>query len=208
MIFLIGMFALWRKGDILGDKNLEPVDKIEENTLNITATNISVDKEIKRRLSYKYKYEEGSILPSNVSVSDLKRKDFQYEDEAETLEVFREREIIKLKFLQEEKGFTAAERNSMHYVMLRLDFDRVGSVSEIKKQIEELVLNKSLTEKEAKVIRYIKIFSFFKSELGKRILKAHEEGRMVHRELPFFTEISSLNINPELNKEIYQNGKD
>ena len=40
----------------------------------------------------------------------------------------------------------------MHYVMLRLDFDRVGSVAEIKKQIEELVLNKSLTEKEAKVI--------------------------------------------------------
>ena len=30
---------------------------------------------------------------------------------------------------------------------------------------------------------------------------------MVHRELPFFTEISSLDINPELNKEIYQNEK-
>ena len=199
---------MWRKSDILGDKNLEPVDKIEENTLNITATNISVDKEIKRRLGYKYQYEEGSILPSNVSVSDLKRKDLQYEDEAETLEIFREKEIIKPKFLQEEKGFTAAEKGTlMHYVMLRLDFDRVGSVAEIKKQIEELVLNKSLTEKEAKVIRYTKIFSFFKSELGKRILKAHEEGRMVHRELPFFTEISSLNINPELNKEIYQNEK-
>ena len=199
---------MWRKSDILGDKNLEPVDKIEENTLNITATNISVDKEIKRRLGYKYQYEEGSILPSNVSVSDLKRKDLQYEDEAETLEVFREKEIIKPKFLQEEKGFTAAEKGTlMHYVMLRLDFDRVGSVAEIKKQIEELVLNKSLTEKEAKVIRYTKIFSFFKSELGKRILKAHEEGRMVHRELPFFTEISSLDINPELNKEIYQNEK-
>ena len=199
---------MWRKSDILGDKNLEPVDKIEENTLNITATNISVDKEIKRRLGYKYQYEEGSILPSNVSVSDLKRKDLQYEDEAETLEIFREKEIIKPKFLQEEKGFTAAEKGTlMHYVMLRLDFDRVGSVAEIKKQIEELVLNKSLTEKEAKVIRYTKIFNFFKSDLGKRILKAHEEGRMVHRELPFFTEISSLDINPELNKEIYQNEK-
>ena len=199
---------MWRKSDILGDKNLEPVDKIEENTLNITATNISVDKEIKRRLGYKYQYEEGSILPSNVSVSDLKRKDLQYEDEAETLEIFREKEIIKPKFLQEEKGFTAAEKGTlMHYVMLRLDFDRVGSVAEIKKQIEERVLNKSLTEKEAKVIRYTKIFNFFKSDLGKRILKAHEEGRMVHRELPFFTEISSLDINPELNKEIYQNEK-
>ena len=199
---------MWRKSDILGDKNLEPVDKIEENTLNITATNISVDKEIKRRLGYKYQYEEGSILPSNVSVSDLKRKDLQYEDEAETLEIFREKEIIKPKFLQEEKGFTAAEKGTlMHYVMLRLDFDRVGSVAEIKKQIEELVLNKSLTEKEAKIIRYTKIFNFFKSDLGKRILKAHEEGRMVHRELPFFTEISSLDINPELNKEIYQNEK-
>lgn len=97
VISLIGMMQMWRKSDILGDKNLEPVDKIEENTLNITATNISVDKEIKRRLGYKYQYEEGSILPSNVSVSDLKRKDLQYEDEAETLEIFREKEIIKPK---------------------------------------------------------------------------------------------------------------
>ena len=36
--------------------------------------------------------------------------------------------------------------------MQRLDFDRVSSVAEIKKQIEEMVLDKSLTEKEAKVI--------------------------------------------------------
>ena len=199
---------MWRKSDIIGDKNLEPVDKNEENTLNITSTNISVDKEIKRRLSYKYEYEEGSILPSNVSVSDLKRKDLEYEDEAETLEIFREKETIKPKFMQEERGFTAAEKGTlMHYVMLRLDYNRVSTIDQIKEQIRELVLSKSLTEKEAEIIRYTKIYKFFKSNLGKRILEANNEGRDVHRELPFFTEISSLDIRPDLDKNTYEDEK-
>lgn len=200
---------LWRKSDVIGDKDVLNVDKSEENKISDNErNNIIIDEEIKRRLEYSYKYKEGAILPSNVSVSDLKRKDLEYEDEAETLEIFREKEVIKPKFLQERKGFTAAEKGTlMHYVMLRLDFDRVDTVEEIRKQIEELVLNKSLTEEEAKVIRYMKIFKFFRSDLGKRILKAHNEGRMVHRELPFFTEISSLELKPELDKSVYENEK-
>ena len=200
--------SMWRKSDLLGDKISDDVDKNEKNSVFSDLSDISVDKEIIRRLGYKYTYEEGAVLPSNVSVSDLKRKDFEYEDEAETLEIFREKEIMKPKFLQEDKGFSAAEKGTiMHYVMQRINFDNVSSGSEIKKQIENLVLDKSLTEKEASVVRYMKIYKFFNSELGKRLISAYDKGNLVHRELPFFTEISSLDINPDLDKTIYENEK-
>ena len=87
--------------------------------------------------------------------------------------------------------------------MQRLNYDRVNSDSEIKAQIEEMVLDNSLTEREASVVWYKKIYKFFISPLGERLLKSYKEGRLVSRELPFFTELSSVEYNTELNKDVY-----
>ena len=195
----------WTKDLLTVDKSLEPVDKIEDESLFITSKNIVVDKEIQRRLDYKYKFIEGAMLPSNISVSDLKKKEFTYGDEVhDTVEVFKEKEVLKPKFLKEEKGLSAAERGTViHYVMQRLNYDRVNTIGEIKAQIEEMVLDNSLTEKEASTVWYKKIYNFFNSNLGKRLIKAYKEGRLVSRELPFFTELSSVEYKPELNKKVY-----
>ena len=199
----------WTKDLLTVDKNLEPVDKVEDESLFITSKNIVVDKEIQRRLDYKYKFIEGAMLPSNISVSDLKKKEFTYGDEThDTVEVFKEKEILKPKFLKEEKGLSAAERGTViHYVMQRLNYDRVNTINEIKAQVEEMVLDNSLTEKEASVVWYKKIYNFFKSDLGKRLLNSYKEGRMVSRELPFFTELSSVEYDPELDKDVYVDEK-
>lgn len=197
----------WTKNLLTVDKNLEVVDKNEEDAMLITLNDKPVDKEIDRRLSYKYKFIEGAMLPSNISVSDLKKKDIVFEDnDVNAVEIFSEKESIKPKFLQEEKEFTAAERGTIiHYVMQRLDLSRVNSSDQIKEQINEMVEDNSLTEKEAKAIWYKKIFAFYNSDLGKRLVYAYNNNKLVHRELPFFTEVSSLDINPDLDKEIYGN---
>ena len=199
----------WTKDLLTVDKNLEPVDKIEDENLFITSKNVVVDKEIGRRLDYKYKFIEGAMLPSNISVSDLKKKEFTYGDEVhDTVEVFKEKEVLKPKFLKEEKGLSAAERGTViHYVMQRLNYDRVSTISEIKSQIEEMIFDNSLTEKEASAVWYKKIYNFFNGKLGERVLKAYKEDRLVSRELPFFTELSSVEYDPELNKEIYMDEK-
>lgn len=199
----------WTKDLLTVDKNLEPVDKIEDESLFITYKNVVVDKEISRRLDYKYKFIEGAMLPSNISVSDLKKKEFTYGDEVhDTVEVFKEKEVLKPKFLKEEKGLSAAERGTViHYVMQRLNYDRVSTIGEIKSQIEEMVLDNSLTEKEASSVWYKKIYNFFNSKLGERLLKAYKEDRLVSRELPFFTELSSVEYDPELNKDVYMDEK-
>ncbi|WP_343009148.1 helicase-exonuclease AddAB subunit AddA [Clostridium celatum] len=199
----------WTKDLLTVDKILEAVDKNEEEDLFKNSKDIVVGKEIKRRLDYKYKFIEGAMLPSNISVSDLKKKDFTYGDDIPGIvEVFKEKEIIKPRFLKEEKGLSAAERGTiMHYVMQRINYDRVNSINEIKNQFEEMVLDNSLTEKEANSIWHKQILNFFRSDLGKRLLKAYKEGRMVSRELPFFTELSSTEYDKSLDEKIYKNEK-
>ena len=197
---------LWSKNDLIGDKNLQPVDESSEKDLCITSKNTLVDKEISRRLGFVYKFAEGTLLPSNVSVSDLKKKDFEYDDEAETLNMYKEEDVIKPKFLQEEKGFSPAERGTIvHYVMQKLDLDKVNSKEEVRAQINEMVLQKSLTKEEAAIVREDKIYRFYKSDLGQRLLAAYKKDEIVRRELPFFTYISSREINPNLSKDDYEN---
>lgn len=197
----------WRKDSLVGDKFLETVDEIEEKDLLITSKVCDVDKEIKRRLEYQYRFIDGRGLPSNISVSDLKKMELLQDnnDGIDAVEIFKEKNIIKPKFLQEEKGISAAERGTIiHFVMQRLDLNRVNNLSEIKSQIEEMILDKSLTEKEASILWYKKILGFYNSDLGKRLLKVYKSDGLVKRELPFFTEISSTEFDPQLNKEIFK----
>ena len=197
----------WNKELLKVDKKDEVVDETDNDELWINNKNVAVDKEIERRLGYKYKFKEGALLPSNISVSDLKKETFEYDDIA-TVEIFKEKELIKPKFLQEEKGLTAAERGTvMHYVMQKLNLNRVNSISEIKAQVEEMIKDNSLTEKEASTIWFKKIYKFYTSDIGKRLLKAFNDNKLVRREFPFFTEISSLQLEEKLDKEIFEDEK-
>ncbi|GAB6168719.1 helicase-exonuclease AddAB subunit AddA [Clostridium carnis] len=197
----------WNKNLLTVDKNNEPVDKNEEKKLFINSEVETVDKEIERRLGYNYKYSKASNIPSNISVSDLKRAayDNEYEEEMQTVKIYGDKEIVKPKFLQEKKGLSAAEKGTiMHFVMQKIDFKKVSIVDDIKEQVHDMINKELLTSEEAKVINYKKIELFFKSSLGKRLLKAYNKGYKVQKELPFFTEVSSIFIDKELQEDIYK----
>ena len=195
---------IWSKTDLIVDKNLEIVDKNEEKELFITSNDKTVDKEIENRLGYKYKFKELVSFKSNFSVSDLKKKNYEEEDSNDTKELYSERIQIKPKFMQEEKGLTSAEKGTaMHYVMQMIDFNSVGSIDNIKKQLDELVGKKLLSREEYKCINIKKIFNFFNSNLGRRLLKSYREGKEVYKELPFYTEISVLEVDKGL-PDIYK----
>lgn len=198
----------WNKELLLTEDKVEEVEGEEKRDIREEAKNVAVAEEIKRRLDYEYKFKKAAALPSNISVSDLKKADFEY-DNVSTVEIFKEKPIIKPKFLQEEQGLTAAERGTaMHYVMQRLDLNRVNSISEIKAQVEEMVLDNSLTEQEASSIWFKKVYKFYTSELGKRLLNVfNKDNKLVRREFPFFTEISTLQLDDELDKKIYKDEK-
>lgn len=194
---------IWTKHQLIVDKNNEAVDKNESEESLIDAEIKAVDKEIKRRLGFEYKFSASTNLKSNYSVSDLKKKNYEEIEEELSENLFREKIEIKPKFLQEEKGLTSAEKGTaMHFVMQRLDLSRVNSMEEIKEQLKELVDEELLSREEFKSIRVNKIFNFFKSNLGKRLLAAYNNGDKVYKELPFFTEISPLDVDDSLPEDI------
>ena len=101
---------MWSKSDLAVEKDEVAVDENNNDDLFIYDKVSKIDKEISRRLSYEYKYSLAGGLPSNVSVSDLKRSLYEHEDdEILTVNIFKDKEVIKPKFLQEKKGLSASE---------------------------------------------------------------------------------------------------
>lgn len=194
----------WTKSDLIVDKKNSDVDEINEENLLINFDCSSVDKEIERRLDFRYKFRESTLIKSNFSVSELKKKNFEQVPVIDTEELFKEDICnIKPKFLQEERGLTGAEKGTaMHFVMQKVDLSRVNTVEEIKEQLKEFVDMELLSKEEYKVISPYKIKKFFISKLGERMLRAYNRGDRVYRELPFYTEIDVHRIDPDLPKEV------
>ncbi len=200
---------MWRKNDLIVEKDEVAVDEFNEDDLFINKEVNSIDKEISRRLGYKYKYSLAEALPSNVSVSDLKRSLYEHEDDdVLTVNIFRDREVLKPKFLQEKKGLSASERGTaVHFIMQKLNLDKVSTREEIRNQIEDMKNNNLLSEEEVKAVEKTNFLAFFRSELGKRMMTAYTEGKLLKRELPFYTEISSLEVDNSLPEEGYKDEK-
>ena len=198
---------MWTKESLAVDKSLEVVEEKEEEGLFINKEVESIDEEIKRRLDYKYKYKDILKLPSNISVSDLKKTLYDNEDdELRTVDTYVDKISIKPKFLQEKKGISKSERGTIaHLIMQKLNLNRVSSKEEIDDQIDMLKTSSVITEEEEKAISNIRFIDFFKNELGKRLLDSYRSNKLVKRELPFYTEISTLNIDSNLDEEVYLN---
>ena len=206
---------LWKRSDIVVNNEDGKLEEEKEVKLSILEEEYDKDVygEVDKRLSYKYPLKESTKLKSNISVSDLKKRNAEFIDQnvesinIEEVESKNKRTIITPKFLQEEKGLTAAEKGTaVHFVMKKIDLDKVSSIHEIKDQIQYLYENDFILEEEMKAVNPSKILNFFKSDLGKMMTELHKEGKKIYRELPFYTEISSVNIDNTLSEE-YENEK-
>lgn len=195
---------IWSKYDFTVDKKIEVVDEFPvDKNLFIDFKAETVDKEIERRLSYKYKFNELTTLKSNFSVSDLKKNNYEEREENNREDLFSEKIVIKPRFLQEERGLSGAERGTaMHFVMQKIDYDRVDSIKQIKNQLEEMFDDELLTEAEFKSINPFKILNFFKSDIGVRLLNVYRKGGVIHRELPFYINVKVTEVKDSIPKEL------
>ena len=185
---------LYTKENLSVDNLGENVDNSKDDLL-INDANRKIDPEIHRRLSYEYQFKEVVNIPSNISVSELKRKTNEENlkinnksDENNELDL----KIPKPKFLTESsKKKTAAEIGTIiHLIFEKINLDKVYFVTTIQEEIERLVENQFITEEDAKVVDPYMIFKFYHSEIGLRLLESYKSGKEVKRELSFFTNIS------------------
>lgn len=161
-------------------------------------------KEIERRLSYKYPYENSTKIPAKVSVTDLKninadkfaglRYNIPYL--SNILEFDKENK----KFNMDEKEFKGSEIGTLiHLVMEHVDLSRKLDRNDLIQQIETLISKNLITESEAKFIykNYLeKIKEFFNSDIGLRMRKSP----LIKREAPFVIKKKADEILDNLNE--------
>lgn len=136
---------------------------------------------IEHILDFKYPYSEISSLPTKVSVSELKAS--------------RETILRPMpQFMQEKKTDGAYYGTAMHKVMENLIPKAEMDSGYVKALIDELVSTGKMTDTEATLINPEKIYKFYQSELGKRIISADK----VYREQPFEVQVPVRYIYPEI----------
>jgi len=140
---------------------------------------------INARLNWKYSYREAGRIPSKLSVTQITKLKIK---DLESIKITASDLVTAPKFISEELplertgGLTGAEKgNIVHSVMRHLDFRQVKNEDDIGSQVAEMACKGIIREEEMAAVEYSKIAAFFRSKLGKRVLKAEK----LYREVPF-----------------------
>ncbi len=143
---------------------------------------------IYNRLNWEYDHKDATLIPSKLSVTDIRKLSVQEMD----FIVHQIPTLVKSpKFMEGKKAFTAAERGTIiHFVLQYLDLNDVHSREEISEQIDFMVAKELITKEESKAVDIEKILNYFNSEIGKRMLKSDK----VCRESPFVIEKSAGHV--------------
>lgn len=201
------------------EKNIEEQNKkelLKQNLNNLEVQNeYSNNKdEIYKKLSWEYKNKILNILPSTITISEIKRKREQNEllNNGEYIDGFNnikfsdfstnQFEFSELEypdFTKEDKPLTSAQKGTaFHTVMEHIDFSKNYTVDDIEKFISGLVEKNILSEKEKNALYAEKIFEFLNSDFAARIKKSDK----VYKETPFAIGLTPYEI---YQKEEYRN---
>lgn len=176
--------------------------QIQEETLKNWDSERIYDQKVRdileERFSFVYPYGYLREMPVKVSVSELKKRSRQGEQEKEEA-VFYEPDIIPLipQFIAgETKEYHGAARGTAyHRLMECLNYEHVASCKEIGDQIMGLREQKKMSEEEARCISQKDILSFVQSDIGRRMQKAALE-KQLYREQPFVVAVSMKELEP------------
>ena len=147
--------------------------------------------DINNRLNWKYNFENSTITPAKLSVTQLKQKYIE-----ETFTDIKEVDIKKPKFIEEKGKLSATQIGTItHYIIQNLDIRIDYTVDSIKEKVRDMLNKNMITKQEAEGINIYKIYEFTKSNLMLRMRKSSN----VLKEAAFY-----INIPKE---DIYQGDK-
>ncbi|HBF8413243.1 helicase-exonuclease AddAB subunit AddA [Clostridioides difficile] len=188
---------LWNKNDILlekkSDEEKESIEEILEK-IDVDSPDSDYYSEIEEKLNYIYPYEFSTRKPATISVTEIKKIQNNYEEELINT-IFEQKVILKKPlFIQNEEErekISGTERGTIvHLVMEVLDLKNVNSVNDIKSQIRGFVSKGIITEKQASIVNPYKIYKFFASNIGKRMLNAE----IINREKSIYAQVNMKDI--------------
>lgn len=175
--------------------NLKNVDIISD--LESIQKNEKIQKSIKEIIEYKYPYILSTIMPTKISVSEIKnmhnKNTFKKKDNNESIVNENQSSYAKPKFLKskEDEHLTSAQRGTLvHLCLQKLNEKEDYNLNRIKDFIEELQIKEIITQKEAVEINPYKILEFTNS----RIWNDLKHAKKVYKEQPFYSNISAKEI--------------
>lgn len=189
---------LWYKEDVTldekTDEEKESIGSVLEN-IDINTPDTEYYDVIKDKLDFSYPYEACITKPASISVTEIKKIQNTHEENDLTEQIFNNKIVLKKPlFMQESENkdkITGAEKGTIvHLVMELLDFNKINSVDEIQEQINSFVKKDIMTQKQASVINIYKVYKFFKSSLGQRMLKSE----FVKREQTIYAQIKMKDV--------------
>lgn len=171
-----------------------------KNPLNVKEQEIA--KSLREKLEFVYAHENLQGLYAKTSVSELKMKAMEENDEA-SFKLFEEPEMVPYipAFVEEKGGIRGTVRgNAYHRVMELLDFSKVKKEKDIWEALKQKVKDGRLDSLELELINKKKLNLFLTSNLAMRMGKAAKEGKL-YREQPFVFGISAKRVDEKFPAE-------
>ena len=155
--------------------------------------------DVHKRLDWEYSYLRASTLPSKMSVTELKRRfNAGNADEYVGMQLNAPALVKKPKFLEDVRGLNAAEKGTtLHFIMQHLDLKLVSTKVDLMQQLDGMKSMELLTEQQVKAADLEGIETFFKSEIGIRLLRAER----VYREVPFNIEVKCGEVYKDMKED-------
>jgi len=199
------------KSDITNDKKetendekdvVKELEKSEEKQEELN--------KIKETIEYKYEHIVSTVTPTKTSVSEIKRKYQEDENNEGTAtnslltpetEENNETNLPKPKFLNkdEEKKITPAQKGTlMHLCLQKLEPSIEYTLENLQEMIEKMQRSGIINKKEADSINKNKIIQFTKSEIWQELKTAQK----IYKEKPFYIEIPASEIEKENEKDM------
>lgn len=196
----------WERDDVIVEEKEEETS-IESLLKEMEEKSVEVDysSKISEKLNYAYPYEESVKVSASISVSEIKKMQSTHEEDY-SKSLYEEKVTLKRPlFIQESEAknkINPLERGTIvHLVMEVLDLSRINTIDEIKTQIKDLIKKDVISEKQSLVINPFKIYKFFKSNIGKRVLAS----QFIKREQSIYSQIKMNDI--YLSNEDIQNNR-
>ena len=171
---------IWNKEE-LGTLQERGVQEIEEkkdllDTWEIEKTYGPYKEEIFKRLEYTYPYNKAVLLPTKVSVSEIKRATMAQHmenDYYETMLYPVEEEAPVPSFIKDKEELKGARRGTLiHSVFEHLDFLKFTEEKDIEEEVKRLVVSQQLAEEVLEVVNYRRLAQMAQSDVVQKMKKA------------------------------------
>lgn len=182
-------------------ENISRIQELHQLARNAKESNTVYDQSIQKQLTdmdqQRYFYEESLGIQSKFSVSELKRMAAGTREEQEEEKTLLLPELHKLPaFMKEEEETkeSGADRGTAYHRALELlSPDRTRHTDVIRQEMDAWVAAGRIRPEAAAQVNPWKLYTFYQSDLGKRMRKAYEQGNL-HREQQFILTLPACQI--------------